>query len=391
MPIKDQCKSCKNCGPNETCSRLHSFGGYNSTSCPEYIKRSIDLTKKPKTDSNLAPTATSAQETASSTVKNHTAPDIKPSNEPISGWLKFFLIITPIGALIYFISSLLQVTDDYGYIDIIIGVGLVLYTAFIDYSFVRRRPGAVFAAKSYLIYCFCLNLFIIILGENSSNEIIKLVRSLISGIAWFLYFIYSEQVNDLCPKGYRKTTSLDRWFIGLLVAIPILCFGHEISKEVKAYNDMNSEITYDMLSDREYTDGRIVFELPAGFTIEQTQDPDSEIIVFSLENDESYIYVCSDYTDDFTRSNFDEYWESWKLEDFSDIRYKIDRDSEIRINGNQTYLKVVRYYTENPIYWYYALIHHEDTGKEAVVSYYKLEESYSSDFVNFLNTIEFYK
>lgn len=46
---------------------------------------------------------------------------------------------------------------------------------------------------------------------------------------------------------------------------------------------MNSEITYDMLSDREYTDGRIIFEIPANFTIEQTKDSDSGITLFSLE------------------------------------------------------------------------------------------------------------
>lgn len=373
-----------------------SFDGH---SCESYCKKtSINLSKpEDAVPAVETPVTQAPAPTIPAGSSQPAAPAVQTSDETPSGWLAFFLYwALPIGSIVSLITNIASYSaEDLGFIDVGLSASLVVLVAITIFRFVKHKPDAVILAKTYLIVCFAINLLVLIGGEVESSTMTKLVRSLISGIAWFWYLTASEQVERIIPKATRKFTSLSKWVIGVFVAIPLLFIGYVSSKSVKDQLAMYDVITEDMLQPGEHTDGKFVFKAPFGYEMDSTVLEDSQLTVFSLTNDDDVSYtLCCDYldTEDFTQQEFDEYWENWEDDDLKEIPSKVDRASKISINDNPAFFKVVKYYNEfGSVYWYFAMIHHEATGKTAVVSSYRADSDYSSDFVDFLNDIQFYK
>ena len=398
MPIKDQCERCQHHGM-PTCPEGTMPSSFDGHSCESYCKKTSINLAKPEDTVPVAgtPVAQSPAPATPSGPSQPAAPAVQASDETPSGWLAFFLYwalpIGAIGSLIINIAS--YSAEDLGYVDVGLSAALAVLVAIAIFRFVKHKPDAVILAKTYLIVCFAINLLVLIGGEVESSAMTKLVRSLISGVAWFWYLTASEQVKRIIPKATRKFTSLSKWVIGVFVAIPLLFIGYVSSKSVKDQLAMYDVITEDMLQPGEHTDGKFVFKAPFGYEMDSTVLEDSQLTVFSLTNDDDVSYtLCCDYldTEDFTQQEFDEYWENWEDDDLKEIPSKVDRASKISINDNPAFFKVVKYYNEfGSVYWYFAMIHHEATGKTAVVSSYRADSDYSSDFVDFLNDIQFYK
>lgn len=314
------------------------------------------------------------------------------SDESPSGWLAFFLYFAmPLGAFAGLVSNIVSYSaEDYGFVDLGLSALLLALAILTMVRFIKHKEDSVILAKTYLVVCFCINLLVLIAGGNDSSLIARLVRATISAVLWFWYFSASEQVERIIPKATRKQTKLSKWVIAIFILVPIVFIGYVTSKTSHDQVAMLEEITSDKLRAGEYTDGRIIFRPPYGYDIE-SQDLEG-LTVFSISDAETTSYtVCSDFTDEFSEKEFNEYWENWVDDELSNVEYDIDRASQISINGNPAYFKVVKYHTDYPIYWYYAIIYNEETCKEAVVSSYKLEDEYSSDFIDFLNSIEFYR
>lgn len=360
MPIKDQCERCQHHGmpacPEGTMSSL-----FDGRSCESY--------------------ATAAQ-----------ASDEKPS-----GWLAFFLYwALPIGSIASLIVNIVSYSaEDYGFVDVAMSAMLIALVTVTIFRFLKHKPDAVILAKTYVVVCFVINLLLLIIGDVESSAMARLVRSLIVGVAWFWYLSASKQVERIIPKATRRFTPLSRWMIAAFVAIPVLSLGYVVSTSVNDQLAMFDVITEDMLQPGEYTDGTFVFKAPDGYEVDSSELDDSMLTVFSLTNDDDVSYMlCCDYldTEDFTQEEFDEYWESWGNDDLKEVQSNVERSSEITINDNPAFFKVVRYYNDYAsLYWYFAMVHHEATGKTAVVSCYRAESDYSSEFVDFLNDIQFYK
>lgn len=373
-----------------------SFDGH---SCESYCKKtSINLAKPEDVAPDAGTPVAQAPASAAPAAPNQpAAPIVQASDENPSGWLAFFLYwALPIGSIASLITNIASYSaEDFGFVDVGLSASLVVLVAITIFRFVKHKPDAVILAKTYLVVCFVINLLVLVAGEMESSAMARLVRSLISGVAWFWYLTASEQVERIIPKATRKFTSLSKWIIGVFVAIPLILIGYVFSKSVKDQHAMYEEITADMLLPGEYTDGRFVFKAPYGYEVDSTILEDSQLTVFSLANDEDVSYtLCCDYmeTEEFTQEEFEDYWVNWEDDDLKDVQSMVDRSSPVTINGNPAFLKVVRYYNEfGSVYWYYALVHHEATGKTAVVSSYRADSEYSSDFVDFLNGIQFYK
>lgn len=395
MPIKDQCERCQHHGMS-ACPEGTVPSSFDGHSCESYCKRtSINLSKPEDSDETPVEQSPAAKTPLESS--QPVAPVVQVSDETPSGWLAFFLYwALPIGSIVSLITNISSYSaEDFGFVDVGLSASLVVLVAITIFRFVKHKPDAVILAKSYLIICFVINLLVLIGGEVESSAMTRLVRSLISGVAWFWYLTASEQVERIIPKSSRKFTPLSKWVIAVFVAIPLLFIGYVSTKSVKDQFAMFDVISEDMLQPGEYTDGKFVFKAPYGYEMDSAVLEDSQLTVFSLTNNDDVSYTfCCDYldTEDFTQQEFDEYWTNWEDDDLKEISSMVNRSSRITINDNPAFFKVVKYYNAvGSIYWYFAMIHHEATGKTAVVSSYRAEDDYSSDFIDFLNTIQFHK
>ena len=117
--------------------------------------------------------------------------------------------------------------------DVVFGAMLLLLAIYTIFSFVKRKPNAVFLAKMYTIAVFVSNLLSLMSGgefaESGFGSVAQVVRSLIWGVIWYLYLCFSNQVNDIIPKTYRKVLNRDYYFMGALALAPILLCGMGIA------------------------------------------------------------------------------------------------------------------------------------------------------------------
>ena len=57
--------------------------------------------------------------------------------------------------------------------------------------------------------------------DNKINGISSVVRSLLWAVIWFLYLIYSDQVQENFPSEYRKSKPRDWYIIAAIVILPL--------------------------------------------------------------------------------------------------------------------------------------------------------------------------
>lgn len=264
--------------------------------------------------------------------------------------------------------------------DVFLGIMLLALAIYSIYAFLKKKPNAVYLAKVYIIAVFVSNIIALLSGEFEETGIgsmPRLIRSLIWSIIWFLYLTLSEQVKNIIPKSYRKLFNRDYYITAAFVIVPLFMLGIGIADIQSQHDKIEAQfISSTDLAYNEYTDGRIVFTKPDGFTCEKQEIDDPQIILFDLElSDCAWIRICSDYDSDITAKNFNSYWENWKDSELEEYSYKEILNEKRSINGNPYFIKTIQYETENPIKWHYALLFNSQTGKVCLLSYYQFGNS----------------
>ena len=107
-------------------------------------------------------------------------PQFKQKTSPrrITGWLALFLVLNVIGAVVTFFSTLsgLHLSDyydeSYGLsityvlmgLDVLTALFVLLLALYMAWSFVKRKPDAVFLGRTYVVYVLFLNSLSFIVG-----------------------------------------------------------------------------------------------------------------------------------------------------------------------------------------------------------------------------------
>ena len=327
------------------------------------------------------------------------------ANTEIHGWLSFFFFAIIVGGLISAIYPIATFNAaDYagnfclGAVDIVTGLLLLAVAGFTVYSFANRKPNAVFWGKIYVALVFLTNLFVLIGGateETGLQSASQVVRSVIWGVIWFLYLTFSDQVQEIIPKSFRKISSTDWAMVAASVLLPVFLFVvglAQINSLVDTRSNQEAELRNVSLSYNQRTDGRVIFTIPDGFECE-SQDVNSEgvnLTLFSLNNDEiGNCTICSDYDSDKSKKNFDSYWNSWKDEDIKNYSTdNVDRGT-INVNGNDCLYRITKHYVNGVyVYWRYYLLFNDETGKVFLASCY--DTNNSTDYiVELLESVKF--
>ena len=314
-------------------------------------------------------------------------------NTNIHGWLSFFFFAIAVGGIISAIYPIATFNAaDYagniwlGAIDILLGIGMLAIACYTIYAFTQRKPNAVFYGRLYVVLVFVTNIISLIGNPDAGLGGVKQTfRGIIWGIIWFLYLLYSEQVQEVIPKSFRKVSKFDWGVLAAIIVIPFLCFAigmSNLNAEVENRESMEAEIREVPLADNERTDGKIIFAIPDGFQCESEEVepmPGSKLMLFSLNNESiGNGTICSDYDNDSSIKNFDEYWKGWEGED--DKKYpktNVDRGSKT-INGHNCMYRVIRYNVNGiHVYWRFHILFDDLSGKCCVVSCYDRNESTS--------------
>lgn len=316
------------------------------------------------------------------------------SNTEIHGWLSFFFFAIILGGLISAIYPIATYNAaDYGYngwlgtVDVFTGLSMLGIAVYTVYAFTHRKPNAVFYGRFYVILVFVTNIITLIGGveENGLQNTTQVVRGIVWGIVWFLYLLFSDQVQEVIPKSFRKVSGIDWGVLIALIGIPFACFFiglNQLNSIVEDRENDETEILSVELQDNERTDGKVIFSIPSGFSCESQESETNAgqaITVFNLENESiGNITLCSDYDSDTSTSNFDDYWKNWEDSDASGKpRSDVDRGIKT-INGNTCRYRIVKYnFNGVQVYWRYYILFCSETGKCCVVSCYDRNEDTS--------------
>ncbi len=313
-----------------------------------------------------------------------TTTDIKPK---IHGWLALFLFLICIGGLASALNPLLTFDiEEYSgiyfiaIIDILFGLALCALAFYAAYSIVMRKPNAVFVAMMYTIIIFASNLIILLIGEFNDSGLGSLrqtIYSLIWGIVWISYLASSEQVEELIPSESRKIYRRDYYIIGIFVLYPMLLLSYVIYNNAIVTNREKQEeqfLSSVILHDNEYTDGRMVFTKPDGYTC--TEAEMDGIAYFELDNGLGLTTTIFSYYDtDISVENFNAYMKLFIDEGLNRSNHSTISFNKHKINGHPYYIKTIEYETLVPIYWSFIMMFNVETEKVVVISSYQLDQN----------------
>lgn len=387
MPIKDQCQNCR-FRTGDNCTRL--VPSFDGTSCDIYIKR-IDLEKEhlqpqiPLTESN-----------------NHKQTDTEeksktPSDEKIHGWLNFFLIVfVGFGSVGSVILHLVTFDPDNNFwiaaVDVVfsliyLATGICTITAFH-----KRDTDAVFLAKTFIMLCFLSNLLGLFTSEGESSvsrTAASMIRSIIWCFIWFIFLYNSSQVKRLIPIGYRKTKTRDWVIIGTAILFPFICIGFEVAAEKKNHTETEAAALANLsLAPNQYSDGRIILSLPEGVHCEQSMVENIKVFSISDPQTGAEITVVSDYDNDMTQDNFNQYWNSWRDDELNKFEYDVIKDDKQSDGDMTVFYRLIRIKLDALIDWEFALAFDHRTGKVCLLSGYSSADSNSS-VTHIINRLKF--
>lgn len=361
-----------------------------------------------KIDSEIATSeikCNSYEETVSEGLQQEITSEWLKANTEVHGWLSFFFFAIIVGGIFSAIYPIATFNaEDYagnfclGAVDIITGLILLGVSIYTVYAFTTRKANAVFWGKFYVILVFLTNIFSLIGGETEGTGMqstTQVIRSVVWGIIWFLYLTFSEQVQEIIPKSYRKNSPLDWGFLIGIILLPVFLFvvGYsQITSMVQNRENQEAQLKNVELTYNERTDGKVIFTVPDGFECksENINTEGQNLTVFSIENDAiGNCTMCSDYDNNKSMANFNSYWENWKDADIK-LYDMDDVDSGTRhINDRDCLYKITKHNVNGVyVYWRFYLLFDDETGKVFLASFY--DSDASTDYVDeLLESVKF--
>lgn len=377
--IKDQCNKCRS---NDTCQENKVL---DDTSCPNYI-RLLDLDKHENSSGGVQlPMSPTLPVTESLDEKQGNDAEIVITSEElkrttnIHGWLSFFLFTVVVGGLFNLIFSVATCDiSEYGgstmlaLTDVVLGC-LHCAVAFMTlYAFCQRKADAVFLGKTFVVTIFASNL-LRLLGGNFEpagyGSIFQIIKSLGWSTFWFSYLCCSNQVKKVIPKDFRKLSSIDYGLLIALIVVPLLFLSFGITEIRKSQEKETAAFVQEtVLSERELTDGRVIFTPPTGFTCNK-EEVDGITVYNMTDENVGYITLCSDYDSDKSSSNINSYWENWEDQEAREYSSSLIANESRIINGYTYYYKVKKYNVDgNSVYWRFSMLFDNASSKVCVMS-----------------------
>lgn len=327
-------------------------------------------------------------------------------NTRVHGWLVFFLFAITLGGVISAAFPIFTFNlDEYGgsyflaACDIVQGLFLCTLALYTVYAFDRRKPNAVFCARCYIILVFAVNAISLIGGNVDDTAVLgstkQLIRSLVWSVIWFLYLLYSEQVEEIIPKSFRKVTWRDWTFVGAPFILWIACFCtgvFQLMGDVNRYEEEKAQMMQRPLQDNERTDGVIIFTVPEDFDCDSqdvTEDGET-ITIFTLTDSLDVEYnMFAGYDKQSSDSYFEELWQAGEDAELKRFRASIESTEKLSINGNTCHHRVARYfYLGNTVYWDFYLMFSPETEKYVSVQVFDTADSHPAA-KKILNSIRF--
>lgn len=315
-------------------------------------------------------------------------------NTEIHGWLSFFCFTIALGGLISAFYPIVTFNlSDYsgsyvlGMVDVIPGILLFVLAIMTIVALSRRDTDAIFLAKTYVIACFANNFLVFLAGDYEAKgmgSLPQIVRSLIWGVIWFLYLLYSTQVEEVIPTEYRKTKKRDWYLLGSFIILPLLflaCGLHDVNRI--AIKETAAFIAQTPLKTGEYTDGRVIFTKPVEFTCSDTL-AEERIRIFTLENEAgTTVTLCSDYDNNQSETNVNSYWQNWEDEEAKSYPSSVTLAEQRSVNDFTYFYKVKRYdFNGNVVYWRFVMLFDNSSAKVCVVSSYDIgNENYLQEIL----------
>ena len=325
--------------------------------------------------------------------------------EAIGGWLAFFLVAMMLGSIISAVMMIAQFNlGEYGgnwflaLVDPIFGIMLFVLACYALYAFIHRKPDAVFLGKTYVVAVFVSGLIALAANSTEGGTTFKptdIARPLIWGIIWFTFLSVSKQVERVIPTETRSLNKSDWWILGTVIGVPVLCLTIGMAQQVVSAAEQEKKKTEFLskviLTEGEYTDGRIVFACPYGFECEQMES--EGVTIYNMETETQGITIVSEYNGDDSQRCADNYWRESEEDALKQYRY-ISLVDEVRsINGNKAFVKTGKYESKYTIldsrfvYRRFAVIFNENSGKVCLVNCF--DQGDYSYFEPFLKSIRF--
>lgn len=389
MAIKDQCEKCRFKEENGCSKLVPSFDG---TSCDVYAKR-INLEKEKEELHETTPINSDTQNENPNLGDNYHgyAEDI-PSDESIHGWLLFFLsVFVGIGS-IWSIGELftLNLGNEESWLalfTVVIVLGFVTTGIFTIIAFKRRDSDAVLLAKTYIILRFIFSISAIFSDDLTSRETSQAISSTIWSIIWYIFLFCSTQIKRQIP--IRKSKTRDWILIGAIILLPLICLGVGIAKENETHSNTEAAALANLtLSQNQFTDGRIVLTIPSGVDCEETLAENTKVFSVSDPETGAEVTVVSDYDNDMSKKNFNQYWRGWKSDELNSLEYDVVKDDKQSNDDVTVFYKLIRIKVEDPVDWEFALVFDHKTGKVCLVSGYSSAQG-NSPVAYIINNLNF--
>lgn len=376
MPIKEQCNNCRYHIDNNCTQLVTPFDG---TSCDVYVKR-INLYKTENESESLSITQQVTSGDNQDITSEFIDDDIEaPSDEDIHGWLKFFLIVfVGIGSVASVVLNFatFESGDNFWMSSSDVVFSLVYLATGIStiVAFHKRDTDAVFLAKTFVVLYFASNLLGLFTmdGENNSTKVVtSMIRSIIWCCIWFIFLCNSNQVERLIPVTYRKTKTRDWIIIATVILLPLACIGLGIASEKKSRTEVETAALTNLTpSPNQYSDGRIVITLPNGVDCKESIAENTKVFSISDPKTGAEVTVVSDYNNEITKQNFNQYWHSWKSDELNGLEYDVVKDDKQSNDNITVFYKLIRIKLDDPVDWEFALVFDHQSGKFCLVSGY---------------------
>lgn len=356
---------------------------YDATSCADYTGN----TALQKSEGDIQSYAKASRDTTTISVSETEESEnyvCGPGDEPIRGWLLFFLIF-PVGltSVINFFytidkTNFAQYGDNWWIpgVDIAYSTFLMIVGIFTVISFFRKKPDAVFLARSFIILHFIptIGSLIITYGNTTSDGVIRMLKSLVWCFVWFLFTFGSGRIEEIFPKEYRKTFIHDYILIGAAILVPVIMFCIGIAS-AKSTELESQDVAQMVLDSNQYTDGRIVLTIPDGSNCEERligEDSKLYTIIDSVTG--SKTQIMSDYDIELSEAQVSILWQFWKPKDLDNYHYEVVTEDRKDVDGKTFYSKKIRVGLEKPFDWEFTLVSDSKTGNTCLLSCFSLPQ-----------------